>query len=836
MHPRYAYQRVLPLALGLLLAGTNAALAQAAEGFQPGQDVPFTVRTTYADAGDRLYPGAANEQKLLRVDGAFVVTLEPPADKQDTRTPATRALSAAGDGFAFDRTISGDMILLRATPEKQKSLSREAVRAATTRARIAADPGVKTVNPLYVREGSTSPLAFTADIIVRLKDGVDAETYFGADFTNARPLWINGPDYILTLEDATTESVLAAVNAHHADSRTEYAEPVARSPLKRERAANDHLYTAQWHLDHTGQNGTRINADIRAAQAWDLTGGGSTNVVIAIIDDGVEWGHPDLFANLFFNHGETDNNNIDDDGNGLIDDVIGWDFSQNSKVTDPTTPFDNHGTPCAGLAAGVANNGVGIAGVAYRSLILPIKVGHSNEWVSQVNLAPAILYAAGLDGSGNQIWRGADVFSMSFGYDGFNTTLSNALNQAGTLGRGGLGVAMFGSSGNEASGYASYRRTIADDAQLVPGERYRIRFEYRKDNANSAGFDAVWLSDIQLPNAAHTRVQFDDSLNLPAGWTVGGDAPFIINNNPAYAYGTARYQARSGAINDGELSWIESPTFTLSADNNLFFEAWVDTEKGDPLQPFAYPPPNGQGDWLYVRFYNVDQDTWRNLWYDAGVPGDRVDVDGNAINTADHIPSAHPMVNGVGGVTDMGYRYDGSEYLRTGLEFVAPTAGGYEGVWATDRTGTNGYVNVAGTNGHYTAFSGTSAACPIAAGVGALLLSVDPDLTRTEVRDLMRNSADKVGDVVYFGGFNTYYGYGRVNAYQALLDLGVSGVVTATTDTVRNQRVYDVPGTQVARDNFIITPDATVTMRASRVVLQEGFHAQQGTSFRAVAE
>ncbi len=836
MHPRYAYQRVLPLALGLLLAGTNAALAQAAEGFQPGQDVPFTVRTTYADAGERLYPGAANEQKLLRVDGAFVVTLQPPADKQDTRTPATRALSAAGDGFAFDRTISGDMILLRATPEKQKSLSREAVRAATTRARIAADPGVKTVNPLYVREGSTSPLAFTADIIVRLKDGVDAETYFGADFTNARPLWINGPDYILTLEDATTESVLAAVNAHHADSRTEYAEPVARSPLKRERAANDHLYTAQWHLDHTGQNGTRINADIRAAQAWDLTGGGSTNVVIAIIDDGVEWGHPDLFANLFFNHGETDNNNIDDDGNGLIDDVIGWDFSQNSKVTDPTTPFDNHGTPCAGLAAGVANNGVGIAGVAYRSLILPIKVGHSNEWVSQVNLAPAILYAAGLDGSGNQIWRGADVFSMSFGYDGFNTTLSNALNQAGTLGRGGLGVAMFGSSGNEASGYASYRRTIADDAQLVPGERYRIRFEYRKDNANSAGFDAVWLSDIQLPNAAHTRVQFDDSLNLPAGWTVGGDAPFIINNNPAYAYGTARYQARSGAINDGELSWIESPTFTLSADNNLFFEAWVDTDKGDPLQPFAYPPPNGQGDWLYVRFYNVDQDTWRNLWYDAGVPGDRVDVDGNAINTADHIPSAHPMVNGVGGVTDMGYRYDGSEYLRTGLEFVAPTAGGYEGVWATDRTGTNGYVNVAGTNGHYTAFSGTSAACPIAAGVGALLLSVDPDLTRTQVRDLMRNSADKVGDVVYFGGFNTYYGYGRVNAYQALLDLGVSGVVTATTDTVRNQRVYDVPGTQVARDNFIITPDATVTMRASRVVLQEGFHAQQGTSFRAVAE
>jgi subtilisin family serine protease len=259
----------------------------------------------------------------------------------------------------------------------------------------------------------------------------------------------------------------------------------------------------------------------------------------------------------------------------------------------------------------------------------------------------------------------------------------------------------------------------------------------------------------------------------------------------------------------------------------------VDTEKRQPLQPLAYPPPNGQGDWLYVRFYNVDRATWHTLWYDGGVPGDRWLVDGRPINTADHIPSAHPMVNGVGGITDMGYRYDGSEYLRTGLEFVAPTAGGYEGVWATDRTGSNGYNETAGTNGNYTAFSGTSAACPIAAGVGVLLLSVDPTLTRTEVRDLMRNSADEVGEVLYLGGFNTYYGYGRVNAYQALLDLGVPGVVTATTDTVRNQRVYDVPGTQVAGDNFIITPAGTVTMRAERVVLQDGFHAEAGSTFRA---
>jgi subtilisin family serine protease len=836
MHPCNAYQRGLSLALGLLLAGTTTSFAQSAgEGFSPGQDLPLITRTTYTDAGEQLYPDAAKEQKLLRVDGAFVVTLEPPADKQDTRSPASRALDAAGEDFEVEQTIQSNMVLLRAKAGLLKQLAEQPELADNLRTQIASDPEVEVVNPLYVRESSTSPLAVTAEIIVQLKNGINAETYFGKDFTNARPLWINGPDYILTLEDTTAKSVLAAVNAHHADSRTEYAEPVALSPLKRERAANDHLYTAQWHLDHTGQNGTRVNADIRAAQAWDITDGGSSNVVIAIIDDGVEWAHPDIFPNLFYNQGEIDGNNIDDDGNGVIDDVIGYDFKEGSKITNPTTPFEIHGTPCAGLAAGVANNNAGIAGVAYRSRIMPVKVSHANAWVSQAELARAILYAAGLDGAGDQIWRGADVFSMSFGYSGFDTTLSNALNQAGTKGRGGRGAVMFASTGNRASGYARYTRTISADAELFPGERYRIRFEYYKDNLTSAGLDTVWLSNIRLPDAAHTRVQFD-SPQLPAGWTVGGNAPFFIENDPVYAYGTARYQARSGSIGNNQRTWIESPTFTLTGQNNLFFHAWVDTELKQPLQPMDYPPPDGQGDWLYVRFYNVDRDTWYTRLYESGTPGNRSSVSGRSINTMVHIPSAHPMVIGVGGVTDMGYRYEGSEYLRTGLEFVAPTAGGIQGVWATDRTGTDGYVDVAGTNGNYTAFSGTSAACPIAAGVGALVLSMNTNLTRVQVRDLMRNSADKIGEVTYVNNTNRFYGYGRVNAYQALLDLGVPGVVTARTDVVRNQRVYDVPGTQVVRNAFSIEPGATVTMRASRVVLQDGFRAKTGSTFRAGAE
>jgi subtilisin family serine protease len=90
-------------------------------------------------------------------------------------------------------------------------------------------------------------------------------------------------------------------------------------------------------------------------------------------------------------------------------------------------------------------------------------------------------------------------------------------------------------------------------------------------------------------------------------------------------------------------------------------------------------------------------------------------------------------------------------------------------VWTTDRVAPTATTRPPGTNGDYTAFSGTSAATPLAAGIGALLLSTDTNLTRSQVRARLRASCEKVGEVTYTAGTNLFYGYGRVNAYRALL-------------------------------------------------------------------
>src|SRR6185369_4596951 len=94
------------------------------------------------------------------------------------------------------------------------------------------------------------------------------------------------------------------------------------------------------------------NADVRATSAWDISLG-NPNVVIAIIDDGVQWDHPDLAANIFVNPGEIAGNGIDDDNNGFIDAVHGWDFYSHDNNPAPADDDDNHGTALAGVAAGV---------------------------------------------------------------------------------------------------------------------------------------------------------------------------------------------------------------------------------------------------------------------------------------------------------------------------------------------------------------------------------------------------------------------------------------------------------------------------------------------------
>ncbi len=138
---------------------------------------------------------------------------------------------------------------------------------------------------------------------------------------------------------------------------------------------NDPLLATQWAHLNTGQfipglgNGVS-GADIHSTRAWDTTIG-SQSVIIADIDTGLDLTHPDLAANIWHNPGEIPGNGIDDDGNGFIDDVSGWDFDGgDNSVAD----WQGHGTATAGCIGAVGNNGIGISGVNWTVSLLPVKV------------------------------------------------------------------------------------------------------------------------------------------------------------------------------------------------------------------------------------------------------------------------------------------------------------------------------------------------------------------------------------------------------------------------------------------------------------------------------
>ncbi|HLQ67713.1 MAG TPA: S8 family serine peptidase [Candidatus Limnocylindrales bacterium] len=172
---------------------------------------------------------------------------------------------------------------------------------------------------------------------------------------------------------------------------------------------NDPYLYYQWYVDDGDF------ADIRLPYAWDIARG-DTSVVIAILDTGVDTSHPDLASRIWRNPGEIPGNGLDDDGNGFVDDVEGWDFGVGDNDPNPEYTSDAsgidvgfHGTFCAGIAAAATDNNDGIAGAGWNCRIMPLKVAHPDSGITSEAIAGAFQYA---------VDERASVVSMSFGGPG----------------------------------------------------------------------------------------------------------------------------------------------------------------------------------------------------------------------------------------------------------------------------------------------------------------------------------------------------------------------------------------------------------------------------------
>ena len=170
---------------------------------------------------------------------------------------------------------------------------------------------------------------------------------------------------------------------------------------------NDPLFSKQWYLLNSGQFGGLDNEDIVAPEAWNQRNS-SPNVVVAVIDGGIQLNHPDLIENIWVNKDEIFNSGDDDDDNGYKDDYYGWNFADNVPKPVP----DEHGTHVAGIIGAEGNNGIGISGVTWDVQLMPLDIfgkegdGAADMYKFWYRVLDAIDYA---------VDNGADIINMSLG-------------------------------------------------------------------------------------------------------------------------------------------------------------------------------------------------------------------------------------------------------------------------------------------------------------------------------------------------------------------------------------------------------------------------------------
>ncbi len=176
-------------------------------------------------------------------------------------------------------------------------------------------------------------------------------------------------------------------------------------------------------LDNDGTIVGTADADINAPEAWAVTTG-SRSIVVAVLDSGIDYNHPDLTANIWVNSGEMPNNGIDDDNNGFVDDYHGYDFHNNDG-----DPMDDHrhGTHVAGTIGAVGNNGIGVTGVAWQTTLLPVKFLDENNAGSTDDAVAAINYLVMLKTTGKANVR---VVNNSWGTTEYKQSLYDAISRA----------------------------------------------------------------------------------------------------------------------------------------------------------------------------------------------------------------------------------------------------------------------------------------------------------------------------------------------------------------------------------------------------------------------
>jgi len=599
------------------------------------------------------------------------------------------------------------------------------------------------------------------ELLVKYKPSVRAvaSEYFRSRWgvATVRSFKRTGVQHVRLPKDMTVEE---ALEIYRSDADVEYAEP--NYYRYKTSSPNDTFFNNLWGLQNAGQTGGTPDADIDAPEAWDITTG-SSNVVVAVLDSGVDYNHPDLTANIWANSDEqvgdangdgfpgiqgvdddgdglTDEDSQDrepgdpgytndladdDDENGYVDDIRGWDF-----VDDDNDPMDSddHGTHVAGTIAAVGNNNIGITGVSWAAKIMPLRFLNASGIGTDANAIRAIEYANA---------KGVHVINNSWGGGGFNQSLKNAIDASSAV-----VVCAAGNDGanNDAAPFYPASYTSSNIIAVAATDQNDSRASFSNYGATSVDVAApgtfilsarpdrqmVWDYDFETGTVGWT-------LQVP--WDRTSSAPWSLTDSPIGDY-----------ANNINISAI-SPSINLlgEAGAKLSFNIAGESETG-------------------YDFLNVETAT--NI---AG-PWTGRDV---LIDYTDYFDSNISGISGsysqwVVAIVDLGsLDSQASAFVRFRLETdVNITQDGWYidnlSVSVADTTYSNGASD-------YQYLQGTSMATPHVAGLAALVWGLDLGQTYAQVKQRILNGVE-----VKSGLKGTIMTGGRINAFNSVLNVPTS--------------------------------------------------------------
>lgn len=368
----------------------------------------------------------------------------------------------------------------------------------------------------------------TGEVIVRYKKGISKNNVKVKLFTSEmKATFFNfisqKTEKVMVHVKSKKLSTEQLLKKFQSNPDVEYVEP--NYIVHSMKTPNDGSFDQLWGLHNTGQsvvgNSGKIDADIDAPEAWEQSTG-SSNVVVAVIDTGVDYGHEDLSDNMWTNSGEVPNNGIDDDGNGYIDDVHGI-----NTIDDSGDPMDifaengGHGTHVSGTIAAAGNNGTGVTGVNWNAKIMACKFQGVNGGTT-VNAIKCLEYIA------DQKNRGVNIVATnnSWGGGSYSEALRDAIKITNDL-----GIVFVAAAGNDGANNDS---TPAYPASYdLPGVISVAASDYKDDIASYSNYGhtsvdlaapgSTILSTTPREHIGHAGdIFFDNFENGFDNWTTGG--------------------------------------------------------------------------------------------------------------------------------------------------------------------------------------------------------------------------------------------------------------------------------------------------------------------------